>query len=52
MTEDELNIYMKSWKHENNVPSSLLPRVAARTWAHDVWLHIAGTSEPKEGSVS
>ena len=37
-------------KHENNVPSQLLQQGHCGNscnWAHDVWLRIAGTNEPK-----
>ena len=36
--------------HESNVPSRLSPQWFCSnscTWAHDVWLQIAGTNEPK-----
>ena len=36
--------------HENNVPSRLSRQWLygnSCIWAHDVWLHIAGTNEPK-----
>ena len=36
--------------HENNVPSRLSPQWLCGnswTWEYDLWLHIAGTNEPK-----
>ena len=43
-------IYIYICNHENNVPSGLSPQWFCGnscTWAHDVQLHIVGTSEPK-----
>ena len=43
-------IYIYICHHENNVPSRFTPQWLYGnpcTWAHDLRLHIAGTSEPK-----
>ena len=42
------NIYICS--HKNNVPLELSPQWLCDnscTWAHDAWLHVTGTNEPK-----
>ena len=43
-------IYIYICNHENNMPSRLSRQWRygnSCTWAHDVWLLIAGTNEPK-----
>ena len=41
-------IYMQSWKQcALPVITTVALWQLMGTWAHDVWLHIAGTNEPK-----
>ena len=50
------NIYICNYKsNENKVPSQLSPQwlcgnPCTSAHAHDVWLHIAGTFEPKSAA--
>ena len=48
--EDRRHRETQRCNHENNVSSGLSPQWLCGnscTWAHNLWLHIAGTNEPK-----